>query len=305
MKNNLSDKRNILIAGGTGFIGRELTKMLLERGYNVSVLTRRLLKDSNIKYYLWNPDKHIVDDSAFTDTDCIINLTGENIGDKRWNRKQREKIEKSRTDSIKLLTEYAVKYNINTIISASAIGYYGTKTSSTIFNEESEPGDDFLAIVCKKWEEPVNNLSNKDIRTVIVRTGVVLGKNGGTIKKLKPMLNKHIAAIMGSGLQYVPWIHITDLCNIYIKAIEDINMQGVFNATAPEHITNIDFTKALNKHNCKKSVIIRIPGLVFRIAMGKMSSIVLKGSRISSDKITTRGYIFIYNDINSALINLL
>ncbi len=304
MNNKLYNRKNILIAGGTGFIGRELTKMLLKKGYNISILSRRLIKDSNIKYFHWNPSQQIVDVSAFEEIDYIINLSGENIGNKRWTKRQKERIKRSRTDSIKLLTKHIDKYNIKAIISASAIGYYGTKTTPILFTEESEPGDDFLADVCKQWEEPVNNLNIKDIRRVIIRTGVVLGNSGGTIEKLKPMLRSGFAAIMGSGLQYVPWIHITDLCNIYIKALEDDNMKGIYNATAPEHITNISFTKALQKQNRGRSIVLKIPGFVLRILLGRMSDIVLKGSRVSSDKIINSGYSFIYNDINSALNNL-
>jgi len=297
----------ILISGGAGLVGKQLCKKLKDKGYSVAILSRASSQDTGIPTYAWNIDKKEIEKEAIETADYIIHLAGANIGDKRWSAKRRQLIIDSRVDSGQLILE-KIKENKNKLkafISASAVGYYGAITSDKIFCETDDPCNDFIGETCRQWEQSANGFEKLGIRTVKIRTGIVLTRQGGALAKMLIPIKIGIGSPSGSGKQYMPWIHIDDLYGIYIKAIEDMQMNGAYNAVAPDHNTNSDFTKTLAYVLKKPFWFPNIPAIIMKIIFGKMSAILLKGSRVSSDKIRTAGYNFLFPDLEGALTNLL
>lgn len=195
--------------------------------------------------------------------------------------------------------------SIKAFISASAIGYYGSESSEKIFSEDDSPTKDFLGSTCEKWENSTKLFKEKEIRTVLIRTGVVLTSNGGALAKIKTPVDLGIASALGDGKQFLPWIHIDDLCNIYIKAIEDIEMTGPYNAVAPDHKTNKEFTHVLARVLKKPFWFPNVPAFTMKLIFGELSKILLEGSRVSSNKIRTAGYKFLFPKLEDALNDLL
>jgi uncharacterized protein len=298
----------VLITGGSGLIGKELSKQLQSKSYEIRVLGRQKEKPDKLPYlyYYWDIDNGIIDPKAIKNIDYIVHLAGENISEKSWSKEQRIIIEKSRVQTAKLIYNCCLENNIwpKSFISSSAIGYYGTFTSDKILDEESPAGTDFLAQVCEKWEQVADLFANKGVRTVKIRTGVVLSERGGAYKKIAKIAKKGIASALGSGDQYVPWIHIDDLVNIFIKAIEDEKMNGIYNGVAPQHITNKEFTKEIAKSLKKPFFLPKVPAFVLKTLYGEMASIILEGSRVSSEKIQNCGFKFIFPTIARALADL-
>lgn len=297
----------VLITGGNGLIGRNLSKKLLERGYEVSVLSRSSKPARGCKVFLWDPEHQQLEDEAIDTADYIIHLAGENIGSKRWTAKRKKEIIDSRVLTAKLLYDKVIerKRSIQAYISASATGYYGMVTADKVFIETDLPSDDFTGTTCRQWEEVASGFQKADIRTVIIRTAVVLDKQNEALSKMIFQIKAGVGAAVGSGRQYLPWIHISDLCSIYIKALEDNNMSGVYNAVAPEQITNKEFMKKLSMVLHKPFWLPNIPAFFLKIIFGEMSGLLLEGSRISSEKIQAAGFEFVYPGLENALKNIL
>ena len=299
--------KRVLIAGGSGQIGKYLSNRLLEKGYSVSLLSRKKLLIDKIPTYLWDVENKRIDYEAIKTADYIINLSGANIGEKRWSSKRKKEILNSRVESNKLLFDKVKELNINlnAFITASAVGYYGVKTSDKIFKETNDPADDFLGTVCYKWEKESDSFKDLGIRTVKIRTWVVLNNGPGALSKMMLPIKLFIGSPLGSGKQFVPWIHIEDLSNLYIKALEDARMNGAYNAVAEEYITNTELTYALAKKMNRPIILPNVPSFVLRIIMGEMAEIALEGSRVSSDKLTESGFQFTFRNIESVLNNLI
>ncbi|MCU0460453.1 MAG: TIGR01777 family oxidoreductase [Bacteroidales bacterium] len=300
-------KAGILITGGSGLVGRYLTSLLLEKGYSVSHLSRKQDQFGRVRVYRWDPEKGILDPVVFEGVDYIVNLAGANIGESRWTSKRKAEIVRSRVDSVNLLYKTIHENNIplKVFISASAVGYYGSATSDKVFTETDPPGSDFLGKTCRQWEEAADLFEKSGIRTVKVRTAVVLEKSDSALSKLMMPAKFGFLVQTGNGRQYMPWIHISDLCRIYLKAIEDQTLSGAYNAVAPQHVTHREFVKKLAKVMGKPVFPVAVPGPLLRGALGEMSDVVLKGSRISSEKIINAGYSFSFGNLNDALANLL
>ena len=243
---------------------------------------------------------------AIDEADYIIHLAGANIGDKRWTDKRKQLIIDSRVKSAQLLFDTIKDRNkiLKAFISASAIGYYGAITSDKIFTETDPAANDFLGETCRLWEQSAGQFNGLGIRTVKIRTGVVLTSQGGALAKMVAPVKIGIGSALGSGKQYLPWIHIEDLCEIYLKAIEDIQMKGPYNAVAPENKTNKEFTHSLAQALNKPFWFPNIPALILKLFFGKMSDMLLKGSRVSSEKIIASDFTFKFPDIETALNDL-
>lgn len=297
----------VLITGGKGLIGRHLSKKLQDKGYSVSFLSRANHQITSEKIYTWNYQKKKLDNKAVEKADYIIHLAGANIGEKRWTKSRKKLIVDSRVKTTQLIFEKIKKNNksLKAFISASAIGYYGTITSERIYKETDLPANDFLGNTCKQWEGKVDSFYELRIRTVKIRTGVVLTEKDGALSKMIIPVKMGIGSAIGTGKQYLSWIHIDDLCSIYIKAIEDKTMEGSFNAVAPDYRTNKDFTEILASVLKKPFWFPNIPAFIMKLIFGEMSSILLKGSRVSSDLIISKGYNFMFSNLKNALINLL
>lgn len=296
----------VLISGGTGLIGKYLASRLMEKGYNVALLSRNPVHEPGFTIYHWDPERSVIDSGAISDVDYIVHLSGANIGERRWTKGRRKLIVESRVQTGDLLfrTISGNGNQLKAFISASATGYYGAVTSDKIFFEDDPSANDFLGETCRQWELSVDQFEGLGIRTVKIRTGVVLSRQGGALAKIALPVRMGFGAALGNGRQYMPWIHIGDLCNIYIKAIEDIKMRGAYNAVAPDHRTNKDLTESL-AHVLKKPFWFpNIPAIFLKALFGEMSAVILKGSRVSSEKITAAGYKFLYPELENALYDL-
>jgi uncharacterized protein (TIGR01777 family) len=301
LQNNLS----VLITGGSGLIGRYLTSALLSEGYKVSHLSRQASQFGKVRVYRWNSEQNILDPTIVEGVDYIIHLAGANIGEKRWTKKRKDEILQSRVNSARLLfkTVSENKNRLKAFITASAIGYYGSVSSEHIFNEQDSPGDDFLGYTCLKWEEAADLFQNSGIRTVKIRTAVVLEKSDSALSKLMLPAKFGFLVKTGTSKQYMPWIHISDLVRIYLKAVEDQNITGAYNAVSPHHVTHNEFVKTLSQVMNKPVLHVPVPSFILRVALGEMSDIVLKGSRVSSEKLIATGYKFRFNNLQDALNN--
>jgi len=299
----MGEAKSVLITGGSGLIGKYLTSLLLEKGYSVSHLSRGRGYPGRVRVHTWAPEKEVLDPGVFTGIDNVIHLAGANIGSKRWSLLRKEEIISSRVDSARLIHKTITENNIqlNTFISASAIGFYGAVTSERIFTEDDLPGDDFLGMTCALWEESADLFESSGIRTVKIRTGVVLEKSDSAMSRFLSAARFGIFPTLGNGRQYFPWIHISDLCNIYLKAIEDVKMKGAYNAVAPGHTNNKSFMRILASAMNRPFISPPIPSFLLRLAMGESSVIALKGSRVSSEKLAGAGYNFEFPDPGSAL----
>jgi len=302
-----ADKAKILITGGSGLIGRHLTSLLLEKGYSVSHLSRKANLFGKVRVYRWNPSEKILNPEIIEGVDYIVHLAGANLGEKRWTKKRREELISSRVESANFLHDILIKNNIKIkgFISASAVGYYGTKASETVFTEDYPAAKDFTGNLCKQWEAAADLFCQSGIRTVKIRTAVVLEKNDGLLKKLLPLARWGIFPVLGNGKQYIPWIHIRDLCLIYLKAIEDSNIKGAYNACAPGYLTQESFMQALASVMGKKGFFPHVPSFVLKTALGSMSAILLEGSRVSSSKIISAGFDFNFKSVSDALKDIL
>lgn len=297
-------KKNVLISGGSGFIGRHLTDLLIRKGFSVSVLSRSDQKNTDgISYFKWDVSNHIIDERAVLNADYIIHLAGENIAEKRWTAKRKAAIIDSRIQSTQLIYSVLKKNNkkLDAFVSASAVGIYGAVNGVEICTEETPPAHDFLGSTCQKWEGAIDFIENLRIRTVKIRTGLVLGKNDGFLKKLIPIFKYRLGAILGSGKQYMPWIHVDDLCAVYLEAIVNENMEGPYNAAINDNTNNTIFSKTLARVFGYSIWLPNVPAFVLRLAMGEMSRIALNGRRVSCEKLEKLGFQFQYTNLEQAL----
>ena len=294
---------SVLITGGSGLIGRYLTAVLLSEGYAIAHLSRNTNTSGKVRVFGWNPEKKIADPGMFEGVDYLIHLAGANIGDKPWTKRRKEEIVTSRVETARLLHKIVRENRITLkgFITASATGYYGSLTSERIFTEEDPPAEDFLGITCRLWEEGAELFADMGIRTVKIRTAVVLEKSDSALSKLMKPAKFGLVIRVGNGKQYFPWIHINDLCNIYLMALKDRNMSGAYNAVSPGHINHNDFVRTMAAVMDKPVFLPPFPAVLIRLIMGEMSDIVLKGSRISGEKIIRAGYSFRFDNLNAAL----
>jgi hypothetical protein len=299
--------QNILITGGTGLVGQALTQLLLKEGYQVSYLSRSEQNIPNIKTYLWDVKKQTIDAQAIQKADAIIHLAGAGVAEERWTNSRKQEILESRTDSTTLLvkalkdTSHAVK----TFISASAIGYYGLDTGSTLINEDSQAGNDFLAEVTKSWERSVEDISDLGIRTTKLRIGVVLSEKGGALPKIMQPVKFGAGAALGSGKQYMSWIHIKDLARMFLFVLQQDKMEGIYNAVGPNPLNNAEITQAIAKTLGRPLFLPNVPEFALKLIMGEMAGIVTGGNRVSSQKIEKAGFDFQFAEISPALKDLI
>ncbi len=304
----MPDKKQttVLLTGGTGLVGSKLIPMLNEAGFSVRVLSRSRTGPDNARTYLWDIKKGSIEEGAVEGVDHIIHLAGENMGSGRWTSSKKKSIIDSRILSARLLFDTIEKRNpeLKSFTSASATGYYGAITSDKIFNETDPPGNDFAARVCVKWEEAAGLFRSGGYRTNIIRTGIVLSARGGMLAKVLPTIKMGFSPLFGKGKHYLPWIHIDDLCGIYLKVLQDKNIDGVYNAVSPQPVRYRDFIRTLAK--VKNNIVLMppTPELPWKILFGEKSSMLLKGSRVSADKIMAASYDFQYPGLTEALKDL-
>lgn len=295
--------KKVLITGGTGLVGSHLIPLLQQNGYEVAVLSRSkdLLKPYEI--FEWDHKNDYLEDGAFDGVDAIIHLAGAGVAEKRWTADRKDDIYNSRAKTSFLLFNKLKEtpHQVKTFVSASAIGYYGMDTGNINLQETAPVGHDFLAHVTDAWETSTNKMTELNIRLVQLRIGVVLSKDGGALVEL---LKPPVAAPLGKGRQYMSWIHIEDLCQMFLYALENESMLGAFNAVSPGPVTNKELTKEAAKAFGKTFIPIPVPGLLLKIFLGEMAKVVLGGNRVSSEKIMAAGFEYKYPKLIPALENL-
>jgi uncharacterized protein (TIGR01777 family) len=298
------EKEVVLITGGTGLIGSVLQAILGDAGYEVILLSRNVKSKNS---YLWDVEKNFIDKQAILKADHLIHLAGAGIADKPWTDERKKEIIDSRVDTSSLLVKSFKQHQkeLKTVIAASAVGYYGFETSQHIYSETDKPAVGFLADTCVKWENATTAFNEVSERMVQLRIGVVLDKNGGALKKMAQPVHFYAGAAIGTGKQYMPWIHVKDLCNMILFALNNKNVQGVYNAVSSASTTNDVFTKAIGKALHKPILLPAIPAFVIKALFGDMAGMVLEGSRLSNEKIKNAGFRFQFDDIDLALIDLL
>lgn len=298
-------KEIVLITGAGGMIARELSKRL-EKDYTVRFLTR---KKQHSNEFEWDVRKGTIDEAVLENVSHVIHLAGANISEKRWTTERKEELISSRVDSAQLIlkTLRENKIKLKSFITASGINYYGTKTTDTIFTEKDAPGNDFLSEVVVLWERAADNFKEQNLaeRVVKIRTAVVLSEKDGALKKMIPTIKMGIGSPLGSGKQFMPWVHIKDICSIYEFALKNSNLDGAYNATAPEHITNEDLTKNIAKILRKPLFMPNVPRFVLKLIFGELADALLEGSRASSQKIQDAGFQFEFPRLEMALEDLL
>ncbi|TND08201.1 MAG: protein of unknown function DUF1731 [Bacteroidetes bacterium] len=297
----------VLITGASGLIGKPLTALLLQNGYAVTHLSRTA-KSGVIKTYAWDTDKMKIDPEAVATADHIIHLAGAPIAEKRLTETRKKEITGSRVNSTRLLAEEIRRQNkiLKTFVSSSAIGYYGMITGDHIYKENDAPSGDFLGECCRLWEEAAQPVGQTAARLVIIRVGVVFSSEGGALQQMAAPVRWLAGAPLGNGKHWVPWIHMDDMCGIFLKAVQDKTMTGVYNAAAPGFATNRTITKAIGSALRKPVFLPPVPRLVLAMMLGKeIAQMVTTGSRISCEKIMQAGYKFKFPELEPALKNLL
>lgn len=292
--------KNILITGGSGLVGRAITKILEKSGYQVAWLSRT---PQDQKFFIWKVENQEIEQKAIDWADGIIHLAGSGVAEKRWTLVRKQEILESRTASTSLLYQAICKSKKKpeTFISASAVGFYGFDTGENLQTEDSNPGIDFLAEVVVAWELEVESVASLGVRTAILRIGIVLDKNGGALGE---MLKPPVAVPLGSGDQWMSWIHIQDLARLFVFVLEKTSVQGIFNAVSPQPARNRELTNIAAKAKGKPYIGMGVPSFVLKLVLGEMSSMVVGGNKVSAQKILNLGFEFNFGQLNLALTDL-
>jgi uncharacterized protein (TIGR01777 family) len=302
---------SVIIAGGTGLIGRALSGFLQSRGFEVIILTRKPKEHRSnspgITYAAWNTDEQSVNEEAFKKARYVINLAGAGVADKPWTEKRKKEIIESRTKASDLLIKAMadIPNQIVSVVSASAIGWYKGKSAGQ--SVETDPPDSgFLGETCRAWENSILPVQDLGKKLVILRTGIVLSNDGGAFPQFAKPVRYGIAGVLGDGRQIISWIHIEDICRIYLEAMTNPKWSGVYNSVAPNPVSNKTFTLELAK-KMKGSFYIQmpVPNFILRIILGDRSEEVLKSSNISANKLKEAGFQFIFPTIESAIQDLI
>lgn len=294
-------RKSVLIAGGSGMVGNRLTRLLLERDYCVSWLSRSRQHKSSFPVYHWDPGQGTMEGSAIEQADYVINLSGANLNS-RWTASRKKLILESRVKSTDLLFK-ALKERPNkvqTYLSASGISYYGD-TGEEWMTEEFPAADNFLGTVCRLWEDSACQMESLGIRTVRIRTGMVLSASGGALPVLARPVKAGFGAALGSGKQWVSWIHLDDLCRLYIHAIEKPDINGAYNGVAPEPVRHQELIRSI-AHTLRKPLWLpNVPAFALRAALGEMSSVVLDSTRVSARRTLASSFRFQLPELLPAL----
>lgn len=296
----------VLIAGGSGLIGQRLSQLLSEKSYAVAHLSRRRRADYPYELYQWDVDKQEIDVAAVEGADYIINLAGAGIVDKRWTNQRKKVIIESRTESTRLLLK-AIKecqHKPKAYISGSAIGYYGDR-GNELLTETSPAGKDFLAESTTAWEAAVQEVAETGIRTAYIRIGIVLSTQGGALPKMLIPFYFFLGTYFGNGRQWHSWVHIDDLCQMFIWAMEKEQTSGAFNGVSPRPLTNKDLTLAIGRARDQFFIPLPAPAFILRLGMGEMVSTILNSSKVSSQKAQEHGFEFAFPEAETAVRDVL
>ncbi len=305
----------VLISGGTGLIGSALLRHLMERDYDIIILSRTknlIPSDPKISYSYWNVSEKIIDVDVVKKADHIIHLAGAGVMEKKWTNEYKKTILDSRTKSAGLIINCLKnnEHHVKSFVSASAIGWYGEDPKilerKEGFIETDLPNNDFLGETCLLWEASVEPVTSIGIRLIKLRTGIVLSNHGGAFKEYRTPLNFGVAPILGNGKQIVSWIHIDDLCRMYCEAMENTYLHGSYNAVAPSPVSQKTLILTLGQKLRHRFFIpIYIPAFILKIIFGKRNVEILKSATVSNKKIKAMGFTFLYPNIEAAIEELI
>lgn len=290
----------VIIAGGSGMIGKHLKLQLEIAGYEVKTLGRNSQSD-----YLWDINKKQINPQIFNDCYAVINLTGVNVAQRRWTSSFKKQIYSSRIESTKLIFETIQSSNINlpVFITASAIGIY--KNGFEIQTEHSISGSDFLAKTCSDWEKEAMNFSLINTRVACMRIGIVLARTGGFLPKISKLIKYYLGAILGNGNQMISWVHVKDVCNAFIYVLKNEECSGAYNVTAPHPVSNKNITQIIAKKLKRKLILPAVPEFILKIILGEFATEVLSNKNVIPEKLLESNFIFEFNEIGNALDDLL
>ena len=294
--------KRVLITGGSGSVGTRLSQLLLDNGYEVAHLSRSKTNLPNIQTYLWNVEQNQIDEKCIDGVDIIVHLAGAGIADSRWTEERKKTIIDSRTKSIQLIYQLLKSnpHQVKTVVSASASGYYSER-GNNLMKETDSPNTDFLGECSVLWETAVDEAKDLGIRVVKFRTGVILEKNAGALPKIAAPIKFGFGAPLGNGKQWTSWIYIDDVAEMYLKGIEDENLQGAYNMSTPNPITNKELTIAIAQKLNKPLWLPNVPAFLLKLAFGEMSAVVLGSTKMNVEKIEQTGFKFKFPTIKSAL----
>lgn len=292
----------VLITGGSGLVGTKLTAMLLEQGHQVSHLSRNPRKKEGVEVYKWDVGKQEIAKKAIETADAIVHLAGAGVADKRWTAARKKEIMDSRVDSGKLLVRSLkqTEHSVKTFVSASGMAYYGDSTEK-VFSEKDPLGEGFLAKVSERWEAASEPIEWLGIRRVVLRISIVLDKDGGALPKMAQPIKLGAGNYLGDGKQIYSWIHMNDMCRMIVYALENDSVKGTFNAAAPEHLSNKEFTKELAKALNRPFIPVPVPKMALKILLGQMAETVLGSTAISPNRIIEEGFTFDFPKLRGAL----
>ena len=298
----------VLITGATGLVGQAIVKVLHQKGIPVNYLTtskEKITSTENFQGFYWNPSKEEIDLDCFDNVQAVINLAGTNIA-KRWTPDHRRKVLSSRINSLRTLKkglEKSKNKEVECLVSASAIGIYPNSISEYYDENETKVDDGFLGEVVQKWEAEADTFEKLNIDVAKIRIGLVLSKDGEALPKMAMPIKNFVGAPLGSGEQWQSWIHIDDLAQMFVFAVEN-NLKGVYNGVASNPVTNTKMTKELAKILERPLWLPNVPAFLLKTFLGKMSTLVLASQRVSSKKIEEEGFSFQYVNICQALKSL-
>ena len=298
-------EQRVLVTGASGLVGRALVDALVGRGYPVNALSRQKQRAElpNVRFYEWDVPAREIDAACFEDVVGIVHLAGENIAALPWSNNRKRAILESRTQSIGLIYDVLGRRNlkdIKTVVSASATGYYNERGDEWM-SEDKAPAAGFLGKTCMGWEHAVNRGEDLGLRTVSLRSGVVLSGAGGIYDRFAALIKKGLGVVPGKGTQWMPWIHIDDAVAMYLFALEHQGIRGVYNMAAPDQITFATFVHAIAHQQGKLLWLPRIPEFLLKAVLGQMSELLLSSTRVSVDKIQNTGFTFTHPEIKGAI----
>ncbi len=301
----------VAITGATGFIGRRLVDRLLADRHEVVALTRdptraRATLPRAARAVRWDPRAGTVDATALRDLDAVVHLAGESVAGGRWTAARRAAIRDSRvlgTEALmRALTEAPAGARPRALVAASAIGIYGDRGDVEL-DERAPPGDDFLAEVCSAWEAAARGAADLGVRVAIVRIGIVLGRDGGALGRMLPLFRLGLGGRLGSGRQWMSWIHVDDLVALFVCALANDAVTGVLNGVAPRPVTNAEFTRTLAAALARPAIL-PAPAFALRLALGEMATLLLASQRVVANAARARGFRFEHAELTSALADL-
>jgi len=297
----------VLIAGGTGLVGSRLSEILTKEGYQVAHLSRK--KNPKAKYptFVWNTSKNFIDERAFEDVAYVINLAGAGIADSLWTKSRKKLIIDSRVETTELLTEYIKKLETKpkAFLSAAAIGIYGDRGDEELTETSAIGKGGFMVACCVAWEDAIRMATEQNgIRTASLRVGIVLSTKGGALPKMMLPMNFFTASYFGDGQQWYSWIHIDDVCQMFIKLMKDESLEGIYNGTAPNPLTNKALTKQLVDALGKRAIVIPAPKAALRMGMGEMADVVLNSNKIFPTRMEEAGFEFAFREFKAAVKDL-